>query len=499
MDGIVTECLLKIDGFGTGNVDLGYITPLVTDFVFANLVKKTDALVASNFIDRIISRCYVLCKSDPEADLDKLNYQLSQLKVKKTKLTLPIADATTIMGKTKLSIRVPAYDNNDDEQIKSIAYLVDFALDVLNIERENLNIFKDSSLGSQVFIPAKLRKTIDAIKLSLHTAEGSFTGEFLKLNTKFKGNLVEILAALFLLRNNQDMLKRIDMSKLPQASRFGHVSQTTLREYFNNASGLMDPQAGCYSGYFLKAILSLVTRYTNKSFPGVWIHSLRKNNACKTNEKLFALMGFIPKGTSPHKLYDVIMSDVKIDENKKPKLGSRFGKESQGATHAEFRAGLFALLPLYDPESDKPIKDQLSRTPLQVHSEHTLSYYESNRKQYEKLSIAYALKQSASKKKDDKLLLQYKQRRQEFINSTNDIPLQNINGKKYANYREIEPAFRKHLENLLHRKIGEKRKAQSNDMELESDTNPQPNVADGYSSDRPPKRLNRQTIYFDAK
>jgi len=487
---------MNTEGIASGNVDYSYIQPQINDYIFNNLLKKTDALVASNFVDNIISRCYLVAKTDRESNVDQLTAQLDALRLKRKVQTIPLVDSARILvdGKDEevLCIRVPNIDANNTGQMKNLAYLTDITLDICNFKRENLRIMKDPSLGSDLKIPAQINNMLASMKASVHSSTGDYAGNVIQFHQGFKANLVEILAAIKLLRMKQDMLRKINMSKIPDNRKFSHINQTMLREKFNQMSGIMKPDTGEFLSMYLKYLFSFLTRYGQKRFPGIWINSLRKRNNVASNEALFAKMGYLVKGINAHKVLSVLFQTVKEAEDGTLRLTERFPKNSEDdSTHPEFRAGVITLLPLINPEEEKPLKDQTNRGLLSIESRSTLNFYSENSEMVEAGNLAYAINRSLKGKNPKAKAAHFQSARNAFINKTANLKFLDYAGNAYSKYSDIPINIREYLQKLLRRKIGSKRSVPEEEETLKENHSKDVAMTPAPASGRRPKRVRR--------
>jgi len=255
-------------------------------------------------------------------------------------------DPIVLLANNILTVRIPNFSDENDEYVRHMAHYLSWAITLLQVKKENLRFIRDSSLGIAVRLPSTINRITTNMLSSVHTSNGVFAGEVFQFG-KVKANLVEILALIYELKRYSGKVRK---STVPLGSKSISVSQQILRETFNSKSGLNNPEIEGWPKQFVLNILGILTSYTNKNFPGAWIHALKVRNNVKTAEGLLQLSGYTPICVSTQKLKEVVFNRTTLINGKEKIILFDESKDLMGITHQEYRLAIVTCLPkLIDP------------------------------------------------------------------------------------------------------------------------------------------------------
>jgi hypothetical protein len=374
----------------------------------------------------------------------------------KTKEPIMVLTEASSDEKRTLTVRVPVVSRANTGQVDNLGAYLRFATALLNVKTENLRIVEDQRLGDSVLLPAKMNATMTGIIGAIKSPSGLFAGEIYKFDSGFKGNLVDILAAIRLLRTKSEVVRKRPQPTAPKAQKVHITSQAVLLEMFNEKAGLKDPALPQWSGLIIKSILSESTKMYFTGFPGVFFHSVKIHNETKSSDGVLNKLGYIPVVSSDQKLKEVILHDTnvkKINGKNIYEVLAIDGKEGRETDYREYRAAVALSLCKIDPTSDKPMKEQCSVTPTSVKNKNTLKYHKIQEGAVDALNLAYAIKVSLTEKKSKSTEEHYHNARNSLINNLNEAEFRDARGKKYPKYSDIPESIRGYLQKTYHRTV----------------------------------------------
>jgi hypothetical protein len=304
----------------------------------------------------------------------------------------------------------------------------------------------------------------------------------------FKGNLVELLAAVRLLRRYQGTLQSGVSSS---GAKLPSVTLESLRKTINLRSGILEPGVSDFTKIIVKAVFNELTKPNSKHFPGAWINSAKVSNNVKNNIGIVYKLGYECKVPNAGKVLQVIKGPVRIkpsiveklkktieaevaprgkipDDHLEILVSERLPQKTNanseiysidektspgGITHREFRLGVSLLLPLIDPKSEKSPKDQISTDPLSVRNRNQLGFYSKNRDVVDACNLAYATKAAVANQKSKATVLGYESARGHTISLCANRTFMDATGREYQKFLDIPKNTRNFLLKLLHRNI----------------------------------------------
>jgi hypothetical protein len=282
-----------------------------------------SATETGGVLDRLATSAWMYKMSGPIKDDAKLSKKLLKLVKKDITSTTPIVVKVTVQGKTRLAVRIPKIPEDSDGSKDNLGMLLKWAMLCLSIKEEDVLINEDSTLGDGVFSPAPITKLIQSMTGSLETSKGFFPGEVYTLPSGFKGNLVEVLAAIMLLRRNSEQLRK---KPTPKGKKNLATTSEDLRELFNSKSGLNAPDLPKYTFMFIRSILAELVKTNNTTFPGAWIHAVKVRNDTKVSQGVISKLGYTPKIISAQKLDVVMHTETKVSKVVKEDVSSKDDK-----------------------------------------------------------------------------------------------------------------------------------------------------------------------------
>jgi len=384
-----------------------------------------------------------------------------------------------VVSGNRMFVRVPNFPDDNLGMVDNLGKLLRWATTVLQMKNPEIKILKDPSLGNSIQLQAKVERMIDNTIAAMTLPPGE-TGDRAEFKTGFKANLVELLAAVRLLRRYQPALQK---GVAPKGKKITPISLEDLRNSINGRAGIKEHGINPFTSIFVKLVFSELTKPSFANFPGKWINSLKVSNGVKNNTGVIYKMGYELTVANPQKVLTVVKTDVREKEQKsktsEPKKKKTEKDESsnikhevyimddktapEGCSHQEFRLGCMMLMPLIDPRDKKSPKDQLSTDPISVRDKTVLGFYKKNRDVVDALNLAYAIKSSLGKKDSKSTVLGYQSARGHAISLSANRVFMDASGKEYQKYHDIPDHVKGYLEKLLFRKMNSKDQEESHE------------------------------------
>jgi len=429
----------------------------IMDRALQSIFENPVALIASGLSKRLAYKAFLWLKGST-IDVDRLVRRLNRVSPDSITGTNNHLVLVNVRGKRLVTVRVPDLDKQNTGQIDNLGLVLDAIKTCLNLSSENIKIVYDETLGRDFFLPAPISRTLTSMIGSCHSKDGTFSGPIFEFKTKLKANLVEILAAMKLLKDRSGKLKSMPRQR-DKAGKFSPrpiLNLEDLKSKFNEESGLKTPGLPGYVTGIVMGLLSELVKVTNTEFPGVWIHSLKMRNNTTSSDRVVALMGYRPIVATPHKVLKVFLTGTAKQGNREVLRPYDLTKsdEDNSPDYREYRAAIALTLPLLNLETDVTRK-HLSIDPLSVNSKTVIDHYKSIAGCVDALdlcfSITVAIQNPTNKmatpthfKNAKGALVSQFSGNQGFIDST---------GKIYQRYRDIPEHVRKFLEKVFNKKI----------------------------------------------
>jgi hypothetical protein len=369
------------------------------------------------------------------------------------------------------TVRIPDILDNNTSGLDNLGVLLQLAMCLLGLKKDQIHIVRDPSLGNNITLPSKIHEMATSIVASSKTSKGLFAGEVMRYKTGMIANLVETLAAIKLLRARTGCLK----AKPPVRNKDGtyvrvpRLTLEDLKDQMNQALGLKAPNVSPYVNKIVRSILAECVKPRNQHFPGGFIHALKERNKIRSTDGLWNLMGLVPVSVSGYKVQNVFMHKIVHDTNKNPYdvLPMDFERESEPdqLTYQEFRAATKLLCPLIDPSSTKPMKEQISKDPFDICNVHIQDAYKVLEEPVDKLNLAYSILAAyRSKKNETARPVHLLHAKAMVANACIKLPYIDGAGNHYADFKELPNVIRKFFGKLFHKRVeGKKRLASSQD------------------------------------
>jgi hypothetical protein len=381
-----------------------------------------------------------------------------------------------VSGNT-LAVRIPAYDTSNLGQVDNLGKYLRWCVTMLGLKNPEVKILPDSKLGNAILLPTKIERMMDTTIASMTiSAEAGDRAEF---KTGFKANLVELLAAVRLMRRYQGSLRK---ATAPKGHGSAQVTLEDLRKSINGRSGLNEHGLPPFIAILIKGIFSEMTKPNFTNFPGKWLNSLKNTNGTKSNIGIIYKLGYETSVPNSNKVTSVVMNTVTMktpveepskkgkeprrDSKPKPELSVQTKqKVPDGISHRDFRLAAFLLLPLIDPKAKESLKDQIMTDPLSVKSKKVLGFYNRNRDVVDATNLAYATKAALGKKGSKATLLGYKSSRGHAIHLTANRVWMDKNGVEYSKLFDVP----EHVRNFLLSHFNRRLSAEDSDSDEEEE------------------------------
>jgi hypothetical protein len=466
---LLLDCVLS-------NADLEHASSpqdykLATTAYLKDIVIMDQATTLSGSVDRIAINAWMYKMSNPIKEDKKLSSKLLKLAKKTLTLTTPIVVKVRIDGKPRLAVRIPKIADESEGAKDNLGMLLKWAMLALAIKEEDVLINEDSTLGDSVLSPAPITKLIQTMTGSLETSKGLFPGEVYTFPSGFKGNLVEVLAAIRLLRRDSEKLRK---KTAPKGKKNLATTVEDLRELFNSKSGLTAKDIPNWTFQFIKGILAELVKTNNDSFPGGWIHACKVRNDTKVSLGVENKLGYLPKICSEQKLDVVLKTNTEVVKKVKELVSSKdkdgnvekktvlkeiYGyekvdpkKEPEGITHREYRLGVLLALPRLDPLKSENFKDDIKRDPMSFDSLITYQVFNDLKDVVDAVNAAYAFKVASLQKGSKTTPNHFRMGKERAVNLSANRSFKDRNGTEYQAYKDIPTNVKEFLEKHFVRK-----------------------------------------------
>jgi hypothetical protein len=366
-----------------------------------------------------------------ETSLDLMKHTSSR--PKKLEIELPVL-LVKVNGIRQLVVKIPNIPHESEGSKQNLAHMLEFACKVLAVDLEQVRLIREPLFGTEIHIPVPISRLYQNMIQSVQSSQGDFSGEPISTNKGFKGNLVEMLAAMKILRSYGGLIR-----KLPKIR--GDSFATTiedLREMFNTRSGLSAPMAS-YTKSFTTAVLAQLVKFNNDMFPAGWIHSVKVRNSVSSKEGLIPKLGYCFKVPSTQKLKEVIFTSYVKDQESSKEWLNPFDilKTPEGISYQAFRTAIVLSLPKIDPQSDKSLKDQLASPPTVRREPVVIDYFEKKSSIVEALNTAYSIKTAISRKGGKARPLHFLYARNRVLALSANTQFMDASGKIYQKFSDI--------------------------------------------------------------
>jgi len=404
-------------------------------------------VIMQTMTQKLIVKIMMVQQSQPVPTGSKLA-KLVHL-VKETNLEDTLLVVYTLKEKVgHLTIKVPNLDDGDENNMKILSLLIEFACIMHGVNSSNLTLFVDNRLDkSQLTIAGSLEKAVNKMIASAKNSYGHWDGPdvLFKGESDFKCTPPGLLAAMRLL-NSKDTLVRKTPKK--QDSKKVALTAFRLQEAFNTHTGLKAEKSTSFTVRLVKAILSSAVKPHNRGFPGGFIHSNRARNNVKSDTAVLAILGWTPKVFSQTRLDDVLFNTVDTEEitndkgTQQKRTLKNMTKENRSFSHQEFRTALTLVLRKVNPNLgsfDEQIKkDSLANMPpaqLELFTE------KKTMRTIDLLQQTYAIKVACNNPKSKSSLVHYENSRNALLASTANSSLVDSTGTSYKNFSSIPTPF----------------------------------------------------------
>jgi hypothetical protein len=425
-------------------------------------ITKTDATVASGIESRLATKLFYVSKGVEPDDTGKLATLLKKRARVDQEGRGPILILSHIKGVRILTVRIPVFIDGPtkDGFENNLAAILTWTARVLGLQRDQVRLVPDQTLGDRCGLPAPISSLMEAMKLSLESRDARFAGNVFNFASGFKGNLLHILSAMFALRKYEDLITR-PVKILASDKITKPVTISDLMDTFNSETGLKK-SSDAYSATLFKSTLSLLTRASNENFPGNWMYSAKELNKVKSNEGLINSLGWDLCVPSWFKEKKVLFTDCfKSTDNKciiRPVDEKNY---PSGFGWKEFRTGVLLSLPLYDSLSTKGIEDQLRGSDLAPRRPEVLRFLKRNHRLVALMNKSFAALTALSMKNTKTDPRFYEALRNKLLAETANIPFTDARGNQYVSARNLPKNYLEWAQKFFRYKIPELKRDRS--------------------------------------
>jgi hypothetical protein len=428
----------------------------------AKYVLKSEAAVISGYDGRLAVKLYSYYKaSSPEEDSSLSRALKKSLRISEdgnAPLCFIVNVSSGLTRSRQAVFRVPVIP--DDAKKKgheaNLSVLISWAARLLQVSAENVKILPSQDLGTEVQLSAKISDLMTSMKKSLETTDGRFVGELHEFKSGFKGNLVDILGAQYVLRKYSDQIRKnqkvLENDKVRPAT-----TPQELAEVFNSALELQKGPQNVYYVRLLRSILNMVIRASNDHFPGKWIHSAKEHNKEKTTEGLIHTLGYTLVCPSGYKALRVLLTDTfkKGDSFITAAISDKTYPD--GTPVKVVRTAMLLLLPYLEVQSSRSMTDQISYNPLLVTNSQVLLYYKRHSRLVDMLDRAYLFLIESNKKGSKVTPRMFEQVRNRLLGESSNKTFINKAGETISSFNEVPKECLEFLSKKFQYKLPEKR------------------------------------------
>jgi hypothetical protein len=456
--------LLLVD-YETGSIGSFADAKLFTSSRLWRWMEKTDALIVAGIENKIALNLFLHISGTAVAESDKLSALLKKVKISREK-EAPIMTLAHVAGRAVLTVRIPDVPQDKEGDLQNVGHLLNFAMSLLALKSDQLQIVRDKELGVACPLPAQQQRLLDHIKVSAEDPSGEYLGQVFEFKSGFKANLVEIQAALRILNSKSEMV-RVRPSRKGEAP----ISATTreeLKAKYNLQAGL-NVSSQAFGLRFIKNVLAVLVRPSNKQFPSGWISAAKKRNEVKAAEGLLHCLGYTYKVCPDIKVESVLKTDTTTDPKGVEKLHPKGENFKFG--YAEFRTAVALTLPKITPNSDLAYDKQVKQDVLGIKSVQTLKAFTSPKRAnlVDATNMAFAIYQSCSNPKSKAKAEHFKNARNHVLNASNLVDLVDATGTSYNKFSDIPEKVQKYLAKRYGYTLSSKRSREESPEPMDED------------------------------
>jgi len=219
-----------------------------------------------------------------------------------------------------------------------------------------------------------------------------------------------------------------------------------------------------------------------KHFPGGILYAVKARNEVKSAEALLHKLGYTPVTPSGDKILKVLTTATTGVGKSECKLHPL--SESERLDYKGFRTACVLALPKINPQSERPMKDQLGEKPLGDLSKMTMDAFRDGKmpEVVNALNLAYAIIKTIEKPKSPSCAEYYRQTRGALVNSTHAVKLTDALGNVYPTVDDIPAPILGYLRKQFnYPELKRKRPEEETPMDVE---NPMPTPAGGKGKEK---------------
>jgi hypothetical protein len=457
----------KVDGDLSSLLDAQNFVKGSLSFEGESFVNFTSSDILSGTIVQLSMKVLLYINAKPIPGDDRISKLLKGSAISKEQKK-PYIIWTVQGGEPHLTLRVPSIDStivsleglqgNELEQArihnleserkeKTLVEMIQFVLNMLNVKKQNCNIYYDSDLGSDVLFHQNLQRVCDSLAIAAKSPQGLYPGDSHKLHDNLKLNVVEIMALAHNLAIKSSFIRSLPKPKVQQGSKedksnFIRYNFASLFEILVQKLGLKNPGES-YAHHLVLSTIKVLLKPNNKFFPGGFSHSLKNTMKVKSTEATLIRIGYCYNIPSSSKIEEVMRNDLstkvvddKVQQHTLIKTSSSKKKRNNLLV---VKAAVKLVLPLIDPSSEVAFEKQVQVEPSSVRVSSVQNFYkqEAVKRLCDTMNVSYAKLIAAKSPKSKVTPSGFKASKENMGKIARSVTYQDRNGVQYKDLAEL--------------------------------------------------------------
>jgi len=424
----------------------------------------TAATVVSGIQTRLAAKLILYNNGIAISDDSHLSRLLQRTRIRDIRepevpLVLLVSDPDPLQVKPLVYLRVPAIGNSEASQV-NLAALINLACAGLVVDRDQIRLAPDPSLGTDITIPTKVAGFVERLGNAFRHPKGVLTqGRIVKI-PPFEGNVVEILGCMRTLSTLAYTCRSRPNHKDGRATE--RCSYSELAQAFYTETGITK-SVESYAAKFFRALIQVMCRSSTKLFPGGVLHAAKERCKARDNEQLLYALGWKFILPNSHKVISVLTTKTQIDDKgRATSIKPMVEGDVNDIAHA--RAAAFLLLPYIDPKSELPMKDQVQKASACAQN---LAHYKSGKMPLvvDMLDSAFAFRNHVKAGTGRSSPAHFQNKCGQLISSCQHLKFVDRSGKSYGSLGDIPDNARRYLQSLVRYPVKDtKRKVEDSEI-----------------------------------